>query len=267
LIKKPIPCLRRARVADGAFGQVDYLQDERNTDRLEVEGNMQKRGLIVDDETAVCEMVGRVLTSAGMEALTLTKSADAPGLLSGGKFDVVFLDLHMAAPDGIELARQMRGSRWNRATPIVLISDDQRPSAMSVGFEAGASFFLYKPIDKDCLRKLIRATQGCAEQEKRRTRRIPIQSKVRLRYRSDELEAETVDVSLSGMLVKAHRTFPPGSPVSVAMHLSPRARPIVGVGSVVRVLGGNQMGIQLDQLTVGESERLQEFLLPLIPSD
>ncbi len=101
---------------------------------------MQKRGLIVDDEPAVCEMVGRVLTSAGMEALTLTKSADAPGLLSGGKFDVVFLDLHMAAPDGIELARQMRGSRWNRATPIVLISDDQRPSAMSVGFEAGASF-------------------------------------------------------------------------------------------------------------------------------
>jgi len=67
---------------------------------------MQKRGLIVDDEPAVCEMVGRVLTSAGMEALTLTKSADAPGLLSGGKFDVVFLDLHMAAPDGIELARR-----------------------------------------------------------------------------------------------------------------------------------------------------------------
>ena|SRR5437899_9103464 len=103
---------------------------------------MQRRGLIVDDETAVCEMVGKVLTSAGIEAMTLTKSTDAPGLFNEGKFDVVFLDLHMAAPDGIELARQVRVSRWNRATPIVLISDDQRPSAMSVGFEAGASFFL-----------------------------------------------------------------------------------------------------------------------------
>jgi len=110
----------------------------------------------------------------------------------------------MAAPDGIELARQVRVSRWNRTTPIVLISDDQRPSAMSVGFEADASFFLYKPIDKDRLLKLLRATQGPAEQERRRTRRIAIQSKVRLRYRADELEGETVDVSLSGVLVKAH---------------------------------------------------------------
>jgi len=228
---------------------------------------MQRRGLIVDDETAVCEMVGKVLSSAGIEALTLTNSTGAPGLFNEGKFDVVFLDLHMAAPDGIELARQVRVSRWNRATPIVLISDDQRPSAMSVGFEAGASFFLYKPIDKDRLLKLIRATQGPAEQERRRTRRIVIQSKVRLRYRADELEGETVDVSLSGVLVKAHRTFPVGAPVNVAMQLSPRARPIVGVGSVARVMGGNQMGIQLDQLSSGESERLQEFLLPLIPSE
>lgn len=173
----------------------------------------------------------------------------------------------MAAPDGIELARQMRLSRWNRATPIVLISGDQRPSAMSIGFEAGASFFLYKPIDKGRLLKLIQATQVSAEQERRRTRRVAIHSKVRLRYRAEELEGETVNVSLSGVLVKAHRTFPVGAPVNVAMQLSPSARPIVGVGSVARIVAGNQMGIHMDQLSAGESERLQEFLLPLIPSD
>jgi hypothetical protein len=38
---------------------------------------------------------------------------------------------------------------------------------------------------------------------------------------------------------------------------------IMASGSVVRILGGNQ--IQLHQLTVPDSERLQEFLLPLIP--
>jgi len=38
-------------------------------------------------------------------------------------------------------------------------------------------------------------------------------------------------------------------------------------GSVARVMGRNQMGIQLDQLSADESERLQEFLLPLIPSE
>jgi DNA-binding response OmpR family regulator len=225
---------------------------------------MQRRGLIVDDEATVCEMVGRALTSAGLEALTLTTSSKAPGLLNAGKFDMVFLDMHMAAPDGIELTRETRHSRWNCTTPIILISDDQRPSAMSVGFEAGASFFLYKPIDKDRLSKLIRAAQGAAEYGRRRTRRVALHSKVKLLHGKEELVGETVDVSLNGMLIKAQRTLPPGSRVHLSLELSPKAKPIEGAGSIVRVFGGTQMGVQLDELTVGESERLQEFLLPLI---
>jgi len=228
---------------------------------------MQRQGLIVDDDASVCQMVGKVLTTVGLEAVALTRSSEAPGLLNEGKFEMVFLDLHMAPPDGIELARQIRHSRWNRATPIILISDDPRPSAMSIGFEAGASFFLYKPIDRNRLLKLIQSTQGTMEYGRRRTRRVALQSKVRLRCGAVVLEGETVDVSLSGILVKAGHTLAMGSPVQVSLDLSPRMEPIVGVGSVVRVLGGNQMGIQLDQLAIAESEKLQEFLLPLIPSE
>src|SRR5712664_4851958 len=102
------------------------------------EDSMQRRGLVVDDEQVVCELIGKVLHSAGMEALTLTRSSEAPEIIDEGKFDMVFLDLHMPSPDGIELARQMRRTESNRLTPIILISDDQRPSAMSIGFEAGA---------------------------------------------------------------------------------------------------------------------------------
>jgi hypothetical protein len=46
--------------------------------------------------------------------------------------------------------------------------------------------------------------------------------------------------------------------------LMPGMNPIVGTGIVVRILGGNRMGIQLSQFTTAESGRLQEFLLPLI---
>jgi len=227
---------------------------------------MQRRGLIVDDEPLVCQMIGKVLNSAGMEVLTLTRSAEAPEILEEGKFDVVFLDLHMPYPDGIELARQMRSSRFNRTTPIVLISDDQRPSALSVGFAAGATFFLYKPIDKNRLLKLIRATQGAMEHERRRTRRVPIQSRVRLKFGDEEMEGETIDVSMSGLLVRAPRIAPLGSSLRMSLHLSQRMSPIVAAGSVVRIRGGNQMGIQLDQLTLRDSDRLREFLLPFIPA-
>jgi DNA-binding response OmpR family regulator len=226
---------------------------------------MQRRGLVVDDEPIVCEQIGKVLKSAGMEALTLTRSTEAPEIIDEGKFDMVFLDLHMPSPDGIELARQMRSSPFNHMTPIVLISDDQRPSALSVGFAAGASYFLYKPINKERLLKLVRATQGTMEHERRRTRRVPIQSKVRLRFGEEELESETIDVSMSGLLVRAPRGAPVGSSLRMSLQLSQRMRPIVAAGSVVRIFGGNRMGIQLHQLNLPDSERLQEFLLPLIP--
>jgi CheY-like chemotaxis protein len=226
---------------------------------------MQKQVLIVDDEESVCQMVGKVLTAAGMEPLALTSSSQALDLLNEEKFEMAFFDLHMASPDGMELARHLRRSSWNRTTPVILISDDLRPSAMSVGFEAGANFFLYKPIDKERLLKLIRATQGTIDYGRRRTRRVAIQSKVKLKSGADIVEGETIDVSLCGLLVKAGRTFARGAPVRVSLELAPKMKPVVAAGSVVRVLDGNVMGIQLEQLSVAESERLQEFLLPLLP--
>lgn len=228
---------------------------------------MQRRALVVDDEPATCELIQKILYAAGVDALTLTRSGQAASFLEEGKFDMVFFDLHMGSPDGIELSREMRRAGSNRTTPIILLSDDQRPSAMSQGFAAGASFFLYKPVDRERLLKLIRATQGRMDHERRQTRRVPFQSKVRLRFGFEDILCETIDVSLDGMLVKAPRTIPAGSAVHVSVELTRRMKPVVGAGSIVRILGGNQMGIHLDRLPVGESERLQEFLLPMIPRD
>jgi CheY-like chemotaxis protein len=227
---------------------------------------MPRRALVVDDEPIVCQQISTILLSAGMNTLSLSRSSEAPQILDEGIFDVVFLDLHMPAPDGIDLARHMRSSRLNRATPIIMISDDQRPSALSVGFAAGANFFLYKPINKERLLKLVRATQGAMEAERRRTRRVPIHSKVRLRFGAEELQGETVDVSMSGLLLRVPRTAPIGSSLRMSVELSQGAKPLQISGSVVRLQGADHMGIHLDHLTHSDSERLQEFLLQTIPT-
>src|ERR1700675_1695917 len=99
---------------------------------------MQKRALIVDEEPATCQLIEKVLTSVGIESLIMTKSTEAVDILQGGEFSVVFLGFRMAFPDGAELTRQMRKSGFNRTTPVVLMSGDQTPRAMSQGFAAGA---------------------------------------------------------------------------------------------------------------------------------
>ena len=149
-------------------------------------------------------------------------------------------------------------------TPIILISDDQSTIALSQGFAAGASVFLYKPIDRVCLLRLVLATLSTIEHERRRFRRAAVCSKVRLGFEKGEVEGETIDVSLNGLLVKAQISVPVGSPVNVRLYLAPGMKPIVGSGLIVRILDANRMGIHLNSLPVAESWRLQEFLLPLI---
>jgi CheY-like chemotaxis protein len=228
---------------------------------------MRSRALIVDDELEVCEFIQAVLVSTGVEVLTLTSSKEAVARLREEKFAVVLLDFRMPAPSGIDLARQMRGSGINLMTPIILMSDDQSTAAVSEGFAAGASLFLYKPIDKARLLRLVRSSHGAIEHERRRFARVALRCKVRIGLEKEECECETIDVSLNGMLIQGSRTVPVGSCVRISLEFSPQMKPIVGSGYVVRVLSGHRMGIQLNHLTVGESNRLQDLLLPLILRD
>jgi DNA-binding response OmpR family regulator len=224
----------------------------------------ERRGLAVDDDPVVCELIHSVLGSTGMEVLVLGAGTEASPLLREEKFAVLFFNLRMPFPDGIELTRQARSPGLNQMTPIILVSDDPSTKAFSEGFMAGASFFFYKPIDKGRLLGLARAMQGAIEHEKRRFRRVPLQSRVELLLDRQEIHAETVDMSLDGMLVQAQRSVPAGSLVQVTLHLIPGVRPIVGYGLVMRALPGNRLGIHLQRLPMADSERLQEFLLPLI---
>jgi CheY-like chemotaxis protein len=226
---------------------------------------MQPRALIVDDELQTCQFIEKALVSAGIEPLSITESTEAAGILSHGKFAVVFLDYHMACPDGLALARQIRDSGYNRMTPVILLSDDLRPGAVSEGFRAGASFFVYKPLDRDRLLRLIRATQGAIEVGLRRTRRVPLKSTVSLKIANHEFDVETVNISMEGMLVTAPRVLPVGSSVGIRLQMEEGMPPISGAGSIVRLHGKNAMGIHLGQLSPAESQRLQDLLLPLLP--
>ncbi len=225
---------------------------------------MQRRALVVDDEAEMCDFFESVLNATGMDVVRLTKSAETVGFLQDEKFDVILLDLRMPTPDGVALARLTRESGFNRMTPIIMISDDQHTRVVAEGFEAGASFFLYKPIDKKRLLQLIRATQGAVEHERRRFRRIALRSPVRLSHERGEWEGETIDVSLNGMMVYALKVVPQGTTVGFSLLLAAGLKPVVGSGSVKRVIGENQMGIQLDRMTLAETGRLQDFLMPLI---
>ena len=228
---------------------------------------MQKRALIVDDEPATCELIERALNSVGIHALSITRSVEAPEILRHARFAVAFFDHHMGFPDGPALARQMRASGSNRLTPIVMISDDQRPAALAEGFESGASFFLYKPVDKERVLRLVRASQSAMDNGMRRTRRVDLKTPVQIIFGGQDIYGETVNLSLEGMLVRVPKVLPVGSSVEVHFQIGRMTKSVAATGSVVRLQGREQMGIHLARLTVEDSQQLQDCLLPLIASE
>ncbi len=222
------------------------------------------RILVVDDDPGTCELLQATLLQAGIEASAMTDSQQAAARLRAEKFNCVFLDVHMPPPDGIELVRQLRKSGINQRTPVVIITGDADPSLLARGYQAGADFFLYKPIDRRHLLGVLRATRGAIERERRRFRRVTVCRKVDLRCGNQKLEGETLDMSLNGLFVHVPGTFPQGSRVEVRLHLNPGSEPGNISGRIARVVGDNRMGIHLDALKPADGERLQEFLLPLI---
>jgi DNA-binding response OmpR family regulator len=222
------------------------------------------RVLVVDDDPLAGELICEILRSAGMDASFLTSSTEAAGLLKREKYHAVFLDMRMPPPDGVELARQIRASRVNGSTVIVMITGEEERTLMKRAFEAGVEFFLFKPVARNKLLKLIRVAEGPIERERRRFTRVRMRCRVSLESGNDRLEGTTLDLSLSGALVQSHRAFPSGSLVTVSLELEVGTPPMRSGALVVRTVGMDRMGIQFENLGRKESNRLQQFLLPLI---
>jgi CheY-like chemotaxis protein len=222
------------------------------------------RVLVVDDDPLTAELICEILRSAGMDASFLTSSSEAAERLKWEKYHAVFLDMRMPAPDGAELARQIRASRVNASTVIVMITGEQDRTVMGRAFEAGVEFFLFKPVERNKLLKLIRATEGSIERERRRFTRVRLRCRGGLESGNERLEGTTLDLSLGGALVQSHRAFPTGTIVTVTLELEAGMPPMRSGARVIRTVGTDCMGIQFENLGPKESLRLQEFLLPLI---
>src|SRR5258708_20077810 len=115
--------------------------------------------LVVDDDPLICELIRDVLESAEIKSQTTSDSQQASILIREEKFDAVFLDVRMSAPDGIALARQVRASLLNRTTPIAMITGETDRHLLTRVLEAAATCVRFKPIDLHPLLPLLHRTE------------------------------------------------------------------------------------------------------------
>ena len=227
---------------------------------------MRTQILVVDDDIVSCELISELLRSAGFQASSLTSSAEAAGRLSSEKFHAIFLDMRMLPPDGLELARHVRDSPLNTSSVIVMITGEHDNTLMKRAFEIGVQFFLFKPVERNKLLKLIRVAEHSIERERRRFTRVPMQRPVSMQANDKQPEGTTVDISFDGMLVQSYLAFPANTRVHVNLDLQNGSTPLQLEARVLRTIGAERMAVQFKSPGATERNRLQEFLLPLILS-
>ena len=111
---------------------------------------MTSRVLIVDDDPANVELLKRFLENTVDEICGISDSRQVERVFLEFKPDIILLDLHMPAPDGLEVLRRLRSARLSLGfLPVIMLTADTGHVARNSSLILGADEFLTKPIDRE----------------------------------------------------------------------------------------------------------------------
>jgi two-component system response regulator MtrA len=115
---------------------------------------MKGRVLVVDDDTALAEMLGIVLRGEGFEPVHCGDGEGAMTTFREVRPDLVLLDVMLPGVDGIEVCRRIRAES---GVPIVMLTAKSDTVDVVVGLESGADDYVVKPFKPKELIARVRA--------------------------------------------------------------------------------------------------------------
>lgn len=99
--------------------------------------------LIVEDEHAIENFVGTVLTANGYDVLTANNGRDAYSIITSHCPDTIILDLGLPDMDGVELIKLVR--EWSQI-PIIVVSARSHERDKVEALDLGADDYITKPF-------------------------------------------------------------------------------------------------------------------------
>jgi two-component system, OmpR family, response regulator MtrA len=105
---------------------------------------MNARILVVDDDTALAEMIGIVLRTEGFDPSFCADGSGALDAFHESKPDLVLLDLMLPGLDGIEVCNRIRSES---GVPIIMLTAKTDTADVVKGLESGADDYMVKPFN------------------------------------------------------------------------------------------------------------------------
>lgn len=129
--------------------------------------NTPAKILVIDDDTAITELMGMLLKTFGFEVITTNIGEEGIRLAREADPNVVLLDLMMPDLDGWQVCKAIRQTS---NVPILILSAINDPRMVASVLDVGADDFLVKPVPSGVLvaniKKLIRRNTGALDMAK-----------------------------------------------------------------------------------------------------
>jgi two-component system chemotaxis response regulator CheY len=121
------------------------------------------RILVVDDGITMRLFYRAVLEAAGFEVTEAANGLEGYERILTRDFDLAIVDINMPKMDGYAMIRAIRADAAVRMVPAVFISTEADEADAALAYEAGANFYLVKPVPPDELTEVARLMAGVSE--------------------------------------------------------------------------------------------------------
>ncbi|NKE46301.1 response regulator [Roseomonas frigidaquae] len=116
--------------------------------------------LVVDDATVVRLYYGQTLAAEGYAMAEAINGQEGIERALCERFDLCVVDVNMPVMDGYAFVRALRAEPATAATPVLMTSTQSGDVDRRLAVEAGANFYLVKPVQPAALAATVAAMIG-----------------------------------------------------------------------------------------------------------
>ena len=118
---------------------------------------VEQRVLVVEDESAIRDMIAFALKRASLVPMLAEDSRIAQHLIADKLPDLILLDWMLPGTSGLEFARRLRREELTREIPIIMLTARGEEDDRVIGLDAGVDDYIVKPFSTRELIARIRA--------------------------------------------------------------------------------------------------------------